>query len=116
MKFMLTLTEPDHFERWAAMSDTERDAVFEAFRTYGAAVSERGEVLSGAGLARPEEAKTLSAGSNGSRTLTDGPFAEAAEQIGGFYLVDLPDLDAALSTAQLLPPAYTIEVRPVVDS
>ena len=45
--------------------------------------------------------------------VTDGPYAETVEQLGGFYLVELPDLDAAVEAARLLPSAYTIEVRPV---
>ena len=51
---------------------------------------------------------------DGARTVTDGPFAELAEQIGGYYDVELPDLDAAIAAARLLPPAYTVEVRPVI--
>ncbi len=50
---------------------------------------------------------------DGSRTVTDGPFAELAEQVGGYYDVELPDLDAAIAAARLLPPAYTVEIRPV---
>lgn len=115
MKFLIRVAEPDHFERWAAMTDEERDAVFATFRTYAAAVAERGRVLEGAGLARPEEARTMTPGPARSRTVTDGPFAETTELIGGFYLVELPDLDAALETARLLPEEYRIEVRPVVE-
>lgn len=47
----------------------------------------------------------------------DGPFAETREHLGGFYLIDVPDLDAALTYAALLPVAHfgTIEVRPLMD-
>jgi hypothetical protein len=115
MKFLVTITEPDHFDRWEAMPDTDRDAVFATFRKYAAAVADRGDVLSGAGLARPGEARTLSPGAADARTVTEGPFAESAEQVGGFYLVELPDMDAAVETARLLPVEYGIEVRPVVE-
>jgi hypothetical protein len=54
-------------------------------------------------------------GTTGTRTVTEGPFAECVEQIGGFYVIDVPDLDAALELAQLLPEDFTIEVRPVVS-
>ena len=47
--------------------------------------------------------------------MTEGPFAETVEQMGGFWLVDLPDLDAAVEAARLLPDAYSVEVRPVID-
>ena len=116
MKFLVRIAEPDHFDRWAALTDDGREAVFATFRRYAAAVRERGEVLEGAGLARPEEARTLTPGPAGARTVTDGPFAETAELIGGFYLVELPDLDAAVETARLLPEDYHVEVRPVVEA
>jgi hypothetical protein len=47
-------------------------------------------------------------------TVTDGPFAEAAEHIGGYYLIDAPDLDVVIELCRLLP-AYDIDVRPVLD-
>lgn len=52
---------------------------------------------------------------DGSTLVTDGPFAETHEQLGGYYLVDLPDLDEAISVASRLPPAArgTVEIRPV---
>jgi hypothetical protein len=47
-------------------------------------------------------------------TITDGPFAEAAEQIGAFYLLEAPDLDAVIEVCRVLP-SYAIDIRPVVD-
>ena len=113
MKFVVLMTETDHYERWGELSDAERAAAFTAFETYAAAVAERGEVLAGEGLAHPTEARTVGPGPARARAVTEGPFAETAEQLGGFFLVDLPDLDAAVETARLLPEAFTIEVRPV---
>ena len=51
------------------------------------------------------------------RLVTDGPFAETREQLGGFYMIDVPDLDAAINAASRIPGAKkgTIEVRPVVE-
>ncbi len=53
---------------------------------------------------------------NGRTLVTDGPFAETTEQLGGFYVVDLPDLDEAIAVAARLPPAAkgTVEIRPMV--
>jgi hypothetical protein len=50
-------------------------------------------------------------------TVTDGPFAETKEWLGGYYVVDVPDLDAALAEARKLPTVHygTIEVRPVME-
>ena len=47
--------------------------------------------------------------------MTEGPYAETAEQITGVYLVDLPDLDTVLEVARLLPEGYVIGVHPTVD-
>lgn len=53
----------------------------------------------------------------GSRLITDGPFAETTEQLGGYYLIDAPNLDEAIAVAARIPAAHwgTIEVRPVVE-
>jgi hypothetical protein len=50
----------------------------------------------------------------GVRTITDGPFAEAVEQLGGFYLLEAPDVDVVLELVELLPP-YDLQISPVVD-
>ena len=47
--------------------------------------------------------------------MTDGPFAETAEMIAGYYDVELPDLDAAVAVARLLPATYTVEIRPTIE-
>src|SRR5499426_4434138 len=54
---------------------------------------------------------------DGRRLVTDGPFAETREQLGGYYLVDAADLDEALAIAERIPGARwgTVEVRPIID-
>lgn len=53
----------------------------------------------------------------GKRVVTDGPFAETREQLGGYYLVDANDLDEAIAIAERIPPARfgTVEIRPVLE-
>jgi hypothetical protein len=53
----------------------------------------------------------------GKRLITDGPFAETTEQLGGYYVIDVDNLDEALAIASRLPPAKkgTVEVRPIVE-
>jgi len=54
---------------------------------------------------------------NGTRQITDGPFAETTEQIGGYYIIDVDNLDVAIAIASRLPPAKkgTVEIRPVFE-
>ena len=54
---------------------------------------------------------------NGQRMITDGPFAETTEQLGGYYIIDVDDLDEALAIASRLPPAKkgSVEIRPIFD-
>jgi hypothetical protein len=54
---------------------------------------------------------------DGKRVITDGPFAETTEQLGGYYLIDVKDLDEAIALASRLPPAKkgTVEIRPIFE-
>lgn len=113
MKFLVLMAETDHFSRWDAANDGERQAVFACFQAFTEAVREHGSVLGGEALAASGEARTLRPGAD--RPVTEGPFADTVEQMGGFYLVELPDRDTAVELARLLPPEYTVEVRPVID-
>ena len=75
-----------------------------------------GEMLGGDALQAIDTATTVRI-EGGKRTTTDGPFAETKEVLGGFYLVDVKDLDRAIELAAKIPGARTgsIEVRPVAD-
>ncbi|SEN88203.1 Uncharacterized conserved protein [Loktanella fryxellensis] len=75
-----------------------------------------GVLLSGEGLQGIETATSLRIKSGKVETM-DGPFAETREHLGGYYVIDAPDLDAALTYAALIPSAAfgTIEVRPLMD-
>jgi hypothetical protein len=114
VRFLVLMTEEDHFASWDAASEAEQEAVFDCFRAFAEAVRARGEVVGSEALTRPGEARTLRPGPD--RVVVEGPYAETVEQLGGFFLVDLPDLGAAVEAARLLPAAYTIEVRPVLPT
>lgn len=105
------MAETDHYERWPHLSDEERAAVFESFAAFSAAVAERGAVVAGEGLAEPASAVTL----RPDGTVTDGPYTETAEQVGGLWIVDLPDRDTAVELARLLPRSGSVEIRPTTD-
>jgi hypothetical protein len=69
------------------------------------------DILSAEALEDGSMATTLRT-RGGDMTITDGPFAEAAEHIGGYYLLDVPDLDTVIELCRILP-AYDIDIRPV---
>lgn len=75
-----------------------------------------GVLRGGEGLKGVETATSLRI-QNGKVETMDGPFAETREHLGGYYLIEVPDLDAALKYAALIPSAHfgTIEVRPLMD-
>jgi hypothetical protein len=90
-----------------------RDAYWGAYRAYTVALREAGVMVGGHGLQPPAVATTVRT-RDGKRQVQDGPYAEAKEQLGGFYVIDVPDLDRALEWAARCPAAATggVEVRP----
>ena len=89
------------------------EEIFAAVDTFNAGVMESGAWVFGGGLEMPDTATVVDA-TKGDVTMTDGPYAETKEQIGGFWIVELPDLDAALALAQKASAACrnAVEVRP----
>jgi hypothetical protein len=112
MRFLVLLGGPDHFDKWDAADDELRARYFRDYRAFSDAVRQRGDIVVGDALTRPEAARCVQPGAT--RVVADGPFAETSEQIGGFYVVDLPDLDTAVELAKLLPQEHRVEVRPAL--
>jgi hypothetical protein len=106
--------EPDHYDRWDAASEEQHQGVFNHFRAFTEAVREQGMLVAGEAFDRPSRAFTARRDTQ-PRITTDGPFAEVAEQLCGFYLADLPNEAAARDLALLLPPDYSVEVRHCPD-
>jgi hypothetical protein len=93
-------------EQWAAEMKLHDE--------FAAAVAAAGaSIVAGAALERQSTATTVHQ-SDGEITLTDGPFAETKEALGGFYVVEAADLDTALQLAKVCPSPH-VEVRPVMD-
>ena len=98
----------------AARTDPKRkDAYWGAYRAYTVALREAGVMVGGHGL-QPAAVATIVRQRDGKRQVQDGPYAEAKEQLGGYYVIDVPDLDKALEWAARCPSASTgsAEVRP----
>jgi hypothetical protein len=96
------------------LSQQESAQMHAAYMAYTEAMKKAGVHQGGHGLRGTSEATTVRA-PGGTVTVQNGPFAETREQLGGFYLLDVPDLDVALSWAKRCPGASygAIEVRPV---
>jgi hypothetical protein len=99
---------------WAEASAEERQAVMDAHTAFHKAVADRARMLAGEALARSTEARTLRH-VDGVPVVTQGPYAETAEQIGGFYLLEAESLDLVVELCRLLPASYAVDVRPVID-
>jgi len=114
MRYMLIILGDE--SRWGTLTDEERAANGAPWADYTQRLMDSGKFVSGEGLQSVTTATTLHI-ENGERVLTDGPFAETKEQIGGFYVIDCKDLDEALDLAAKMPHAEggTTEIRPVME-
>ncbi len=99
---------------WAEASLETRQSYFDAHHAFEQAVIEQGTLVAGEALLPAGTATTLRHDGTGF-VATEGPFAETAEQVGGVYLVDLPDVATAVEIGALLPPSYAVEIRAVVQ-
>jgi hypothetical protein len=98
---------------WEALTDEEQAAWIADDAAFNVELEDRGVVVSGLGLADSDTATTVRV-ENGEAVLSDGPFAETTEHLGGFLVVDVKDLDEALDLARRCPAARIgpLEVRP----
>jgi hypothetical protein len=106
---LMAATEGD----WDTATAEQRQEVMDAHTAFHKAVAERATMLAGEALAESPAAKTLRH-VDGAPVVTEGPYAETAEQIGGFYLVEAESLDLVVEMCHLLPSSYAVEVRPVI--
>jgi hypothetical protein len=98
------------------LSEAERQAIVMEFRQFTQDIKTSGHLLASARL-HPTTSATSVRVRDGKRLVTDGPFAETREQLGGYYVIDASNLDEAIAVAERIPSARTgtIEVRPVMD-
>jgi hypothetical protein len=113
MKYAFTIYG-DEAQRESA-SDEDRQATSQAYGTLTQEMQEKGVLVAGEGLYPTQTATTVRV-RDGERSVTDGPFAETKEQLGGFYVLDCRDLDEAIEWAAKIPGAQagSIEIRPVM--
>jgi hypothetical protein len=101
---------------WPKMTKAEQAQGAAAYMAYGEALTKAG-VLAGSNRLKPTSAATTVRIANGKSQVLDGPYADSKEQLGGYFIIDVPDLDAAISWAARCPAAGhgVVEVRPVWD-
>jgi hypothetical protein len=114
MHYMLILNETS--EEFAKRDDPQHTATYwGAWQAYIGAMNQAGIIVNGNGLQGPHTATTVRL-RDGRRQVQDGPFADTKEQLGGYFIIDVANLDAALEWAALSPSAgyASVEVRPVL--
>ena len=113
MQYMLQIFSGDAPEAWESLPEEQQRAVMAEYY----AISQAPGVSAGAQL-QPTETATTVRVRDGRTLTTDGPFAETKEALGGYYLFEAPELDAAIELAARIPAARlggAVEVRPVVE-
>ena len=114
MQYLILATETA--EAFAARTDPERSGEYwSAWSGYLEALARSGALVSAGGLQPPDTATTVRV-QEGRRLVQDGPFADTKEQLGGYFVVDVADLDAALEWAERCPSSgyASVEVRPLL--
>jgi hypothetical protein len=114
MKYMLLIYDDEKI--WGTVTEADRQKMFGEYMAFNKEVRESGHYKAGAPLQPTSKATSVKV-RNGKRLVTDGPFAETREQLGGYYLVEAKDLDEAIGIAARIPSGRTgtIEVRPIME-
>jgi len=114
MKFMATIYEDE--QGYATASEAGLARVIDAYNAFGEEAGAAGVLIGGHALQPTPTGRTIRV-RDGERLVTDGPFAETKEQLGGYYLLECKDLDEAVEWAAKIPGARSgsVEVRPIME-
>lgn len=112
MQYLLMLYSEE--AGWSRLTEAQQTQAVAAYAAYTDALRQAG-ALKGSNRLQPSSAATRVQVANGKPQVMDGPYSESKEQLGGYYLIDVPDLDAAISWAARCPGSGhgTVEVRPI---
>jgi hypothetical protein len=114
MKYMVLIAGSE--ESWASLGEDERAALYGRIGAWWDEHARAGEIVDGHELQPSETATTVRRAADGNVTVTDGPFIEAKEHVGGYAIIDVPDLDAAIRLVSGWPAPDVLEIRPLVES
>jgi hypothetical protein len=115
MQYMLLIYDDE--AQFAGMGDEERNRLMGEYFAYTDELRQAGAFVAGDAL-QPTPSATSVRLRDGERLVTDGPYAETKEQLGGYYLIDAPNLDDAIEAASKMPNIVTggsVEVRPIQE-
>ena len=112
MKYVVLMAAAE--SDWTTAGSVERQQVMDAHTAFHEAVTRRAAMLAGEALADSSRARTLRR-RDGEAVVTEGPYAEGTEQLGGFYLLEADSEETVLDLCTLLPSSYAVEVRPVIE-
>jgi len=115
MKYMLLIYHDEL--AWDSLSESERQETYREYRQLTQEITSSGHHLSGSQLNPSRSAKSVRV-RNGKHLVTEGPFAETREQLGGYFLIEAKDFEEATGIAARIPSARvgTVEVRPLAES
>ena len=113
MQYLLLIYDQE--QTWDKLSENEQGAILAAYGKFTHSIRESNQFVAGDALMPVSTATTVRV-RNGKTTVTDGPFAETKEQLGGYYLIEAENLDQATTIAARIPTAQTgcIEIRPIM--
>jgi len=112
MKYMLLI-----YIEEKAMGEAEREHCYQDSAKYAHQLDAQGQYLAASPLQPTSTATCVRVRDDGKRLVTDGPFAETREQLGGYFLIEAKDLDEAIEVAGQIPAGRwgTVEIRPLVE-
>ena len=116
MKYLVLLIGDGSEKLWQDQTDDEKQATMAKFGEFAAACEQREgvELIAGEALGEPGDATVMRTSTDGRVALTDGPYTEVIEGMGGFYLLEAPDLDVVIDLLKVLP-RYDIQIHPTID-
>jgi hypothetical protein len=114
MKYMMLIAGSEDEE--ARGPAAERAAIYGRIRSWWGEHAAAGRIIEGYELQPSATATTVRVDTTGKATVTDGPFVEAKEMVGGYGILEVADLDEALAVASTWPGSAALEIRPIVES
>jgi hypothetical protein len=112
MKYMVLIASTQ--DAWDFMDSEEQRSLYQRVAGWWNEHAAAGEIVDGHQLQSAETATTVRISRAGDATVTDGPFLEGKEVVGGYAIIDVPDLDAAIRLVSGWPAPDILEIRPVV--